>query len=124
MKKVDEIELIKLIEESEGAYSHSSYSNWKVVCKFMLSHGFTVEEAATILNSKWTRWAGDSSNKRYGQYNSKDLENFLDKQSPEDFQSLFSEVGLVYRGNYKLFTKEFIAGVAEYYKKEYGGDTQ
>jgi hypothetical protein len=98
--------LLELIEASESSYSYDRYANWKAVCKFMLSKGFTVEEAATILNSKWTRWAGDSCDKAYGKVTSKDLERFLDKQDSHMFQSLFFEVGLTYRGNYKNIPTE------------------
>lgn len=31
-----------------------------------------------VLRSKFTRWAGDGSDKAYGRYNSRDLAKFLD----------------------------------------------
>jgi len=71
---------LALAERTVDAYSHDNYQNWAAVCLMLLQRGFTEREAEAILRSKWTRWAGDASDKPYGRHTSKDLARFLDQQ--------------------------------------------
>jgi hypothetical protein len=86
--KAKQADINKLYELSCGSYSFDRYSNWRACCSFLLRRGLSIEESEVILNSKWTRWAGDASNKRYGKVTYKDLQRFMDRMSIREFSSL------------------------------------
>ena len=72
-------ELAKQIAQAtEDAYSFNRYGakRWEACCFMLLGYGFTAREVEAIMRSKWTRWAGDASNNRYGYINSADLKRF------------------------------------------------
>ena len=91
MNRKEEIQ--EVVRLSEGGYSYDRYKNWGACARMLLRRGFTVKESATILLSKWTRWAGDSSDKPYGYVNSKDLERWIDNQIfHQTFEKTMEEV--------------------------------
>lgn len=90
--KINKDVLNELVDASSIAYSHDRYANWKAVCAMLLRKGFTPQESEAILRSKWTRWAGDISNNRYGHCTSKDLERFMDGMSPEELKKEVAEL--------------------------------
>jgi hypothetical protein len=57
--------------------------------------GYDDRQVEAIIRSKWTRWAADGSDKRYGYNNSADLARFLDKQS-----NLAKEVAELVQGTF------------------------
>jgi hypothetical protein len=82
----------QLYINSMGAYSQDTYHSWRAVCAMLLKRGYTLDQAEVILRSKYTRWAGDASQAKYGKYTAKDLERYLDKCGPGELESLFNEV--------------------------------
>lgn len=78
----------ELKERTEGAYSYDSYKNWEAVCRWLLRTGICMDDAEVILLSKWTRWAGDGSNNKYGHCTSMDLKNFMDDMTEMYFNDL------------------------------------
>ena len=83
-------EIDQLYWNSRGAYSQDSYASWRSVCAMLLRRGYTLDQAEHILRSKFTRWAGDASSKKYGKYTAKDLERFLDKCKPGEIELLLN----------------------------------
>lgn len=73
----------QLADKTADAYSHDSYTpaGWRACCVMLRKKGYTDDQIEDILRSKWTRWAGDASRKRYGYYTSKDLERALPSRS-------------------------------------------
>lgn len=69
-----------LAERTSDCFSFDRYANWAAVAKMLLAKGYTDQQAEAILRSKWTRWAADASNKRYGQATGADLERFMAQQ--------------------------------------------
>lgn len=68
-------------EELSDAYSTDNYNGTWIPCiKMLRKRGYDDRQVEAIIRSKWTRWAADSSDKRYGRNNSKDLARFLDAQ--------------------------------------------
>ena len=66
-------------EELADAYSTDNYRNgWSGSIRMLRARKFDDQEIEAIIRSKWTRWACDSSDKRYGQNTSSDLARFLD----------------------------------------------
>jgi len=78
--KITKHQIDALYAATEGAYSFSAYKNWRGLCAYLLRAGFSHEQSKEILLSKWTRWAGDSSEtRRYGKYTSTDLKRFIER---------------------------------------------
>lgn len=69
----------RLAEQTADAYSADAYTSWRACAMLLLKRGYSEREAEAILRSKVTRWAGDASNKRYGQITARDLAAYLDK---------------------------------------------
>lgn len=66
-------------EELSTAYSTANYAGgWSASIKMLRRRGYTDQQIEAIIRSKWTRWAGDASNKMYGKVTSADLARFLD----------------------------------------------
>jgi hypothetical protein len=89
----------ELAERLSDAYSTDSYRNgWSGCIRMLRKRGYTDANIEAILRSKWTRWAGDHSDKRYGYYTSMDLARFLDSDSNaitrEQVDALTLESGL------------------------------
>jgi hypothetical protein len=68
-----------LAERTRDAYSFSAYglSGWRGAIRVLLTHGLTDQEIEAVMRSKWTRWAGDGSTKRYGHFTGRDLARFM-----------------------------------------------
>jgi len=64
-------------EETATAFSRDRYSSWDACIRLLLRNGWSPAAAAGLLNSKHTRWAGDSSERRYGRVTSGDLKRYL-----------------------------------------------
>jgi hypothetical protein len=66
-------------DELSDAYSTDNYvnSNWAPSIRMLRNLGFSDANIEAIIRSKWTRWAADCSNKRYGRNTSVDLYRFL-----------------------------------------------
>lgn len=74
------IDVQKLAEKLSDAYSTYNYGgDWSSCIKMLERRGYNVWEIEAIIRSKWTRWAADGSNARYGRKTSADLARFLDK---------------------------------------------
>jgi hypothetical protein len=71
--------VIEFAEELSDAYSADRYKNGFGACiKMLRKRGYDDRQIEAILRSKWTRWAGDGSEHRYGQCTASDLAKFLD----------------------------------------------
>lgn len=71
-------------EELSDAYSTDRYRNgWSGCIRMLRRHNLNDRQIEAIIRSKWTRWAGDASNHRYGQITSKDLEKMLPQIMPD-----------------------------------------
>ena len=68
-------------ERCADAYSFDRYANWAAVAEMLLRAGFNEHDAEVVLRSKWTRWAGDASDKPHGRCTSKDLERWIEESS-------------------------------------------
>ena len=71
-------EAVKIAEKCEDAYSFDRYASWSAVAKMLARRGLNAREIEAIMRSKWTRWAADISNNRYGHVTAKDLARFID----------------------------------------------
>ena len=70
----------ELAVKLSDAYSTDRYRNGWVNCIRMLrKRNYTDDEIEIIIRSKATRWAGDMSNNRSGQYSANDLARFMDE---------------------------------------------
>lgn len=72
-----------LVEMTSHGYSFDAYTKagWGACIRLLREvYGCSDREIQAVMLSKWTRWAGDMSAKRYGQYNSADLDAFLKSQ--------------------------------------------
>jgi len=79
----------QVARETEDAYSYDRYtpSGWRQCCLMLAKRGYGPKAIEAIMRSKWTRWAGDSDEKRrYGQLNSKTLERFMDSMGPRELE--------------------------------------
>jgi hypothetical protein len=78
-------EIKAFAEELSDAYSSDRYRGGFSGCIRMLrKRGYNDREIEAILRSKWTRWAGDSSDNRYGYCTSGDLARFLDSMGKNE----------------------------------------
>ncbi len=83
-------------EELSDAYSTDNYNNnWIPSIKMLRKRGYNDLQVEAIIRSKWTRWAADGSDKRYGRVNSADLARFLDAQT-----NLEAEVADLVKGTF------------------------
>lgn len=75
-----------VLELAADAYSRPNYTEagWRACAKMLIKRGCSVQEAAAVLMSKWTRWAADHSDAPYGRHTAKDLERLLDS-SPKHY---------------------------------------
>src|SRR6266404_2780101 len=65
-------------EELSDAYSTSNYRNgWGACIKLLRRRYLDDRQIEAIIRSKWTRWAADASNKRYGSVSAVDLINWM-----------------------------------------------
>ena len=69
----------KLASSTCDAYSRDSFTStgWYKCADVLLSSGLSYDESEDILRSKVMRWAGDASNKHWGNYNSADMIRFF-----------------------------------------------
>lgn len=72
----------RVAELTADAYSYNRYANWRGVASALIAAGYSAPQAASIMRSKWTRWAGDNSDKSYGHYTSNDLLAWIEKSFP------------------------------------------
>lgn len=74
-------------EELGNAYSTSNYNGTWIPCiKMLRKRGYNDLQVEAIIRSKWTRWAADGSDKRYGRVNSADLARFLNTMKNLDVE--------------------------------------
>jgi hypothetical protein len=66
------------LELAEGAYSADRYRSWRNVASALLRKGYTPKQAATIMRSKWTRWAADAYETVYGECPANAIIKFID----------------------------------------------
>lgn len=77
----------ELSEQLSDAYSFGAYKNGWIPCiKMLRKRKYLDSEIEIILRSKFTRWARDCSNNRYGSNSANDLAKYMDKnkESLED----------------------------------------
>ena len=72
-------EAAAIAEKCADAYSADRYASWSAVAKMLARRGLNAREIEAVMRSKWTRWAGDMSGKRYGHLHANDLADFLDR---------------------------------------------
>ena len=60
------IALTETLRLAEGSYSQNRYADWEAVAAGLLDLGYTSREAATLMRSKYPRWAADASDAYYG----------------------------------------------------------
>lgn len=65
-------------DASADAYSRDRYATWLGVARMLLARGYSNREAEAVMRSKWTRWAADASDKKYGRVAARDLATWLD----------------------------------------------
>jgi hypothetical protein len=75
-----------IAEQTADSFSFDRYRNWKAVAAMLLARGLNEREAEAVLRSKWTRWAADAANKKYGRACAEDLETFMNKMKDCDKQ--------------------------------------
>lgn len=68
---------------ASNAYSADRYGSWKACALMLLKRGYDEHETDAILRSKWTRWAADASNARYGKVPASAIATFLDAYGPQ-----------------------------------------
>jgi len=68
-----------LAEKTSDSYSYNRYNSWEACVKKLRAFGCNDKEVESILRSKWTRWAADSSNNPYGKASGVDLMNYIKK---------------------------------------------
>lgn len=76
-----------LAEKTADAYSSDRYASWPAVCEGLLRAGYTEPQVEAIVRSKWTRWAGDASDKRYGRSTFKDLKRWMERSMGSKLQA-------------------------------------
>jgi len=60
------------------AYSADRYNNWALVAQLLIGRGYNDYQVIGILRSKWTRWAADASDAKYGTTPARAILNYLD----------------------------------------------
>jgi hypothetical protein len=75
----------ELAEELADAYSTDSYKGgWSGCVRMLRKRGYSDHQIEAIVRSKWTRWAGDFSDRPYGYRTSTDLASFLDSMKDKE----------------------------------------
>lgn len=75
--KVETVE--QMAERLSDAYSTDRYRDgWRATVRMLRGRGYSDREVEAIIRSKWTRWAGDHSNKAYGRITASDLAALID----------------------------------------------
>jgi len=82
-KKIKDVveEVTTFADRLSDAYSTDAYrGGWGSCIKALRKRGLNDLQIEAIIRSKWTRWAGDSSeSNRYGSYTSSDLIKYMDR---------------------------------------------
>ena len=78
---VDQQRISNLADQTSNAYSYGRYRSWRSVVQALVRRGYTDVEIEAIVRSKWTRWAADASDRRYGAATGSDLTRFMDKSA-------------------------------------------
>lgn len=78
--------IARLAERLSDAYSTDSYrGGWNGCIRMLRKRGYDDRQIEAIIRSKWTRWAGDSDEtRRYGNFTSTTLADFLDSMDPAE----------------------------------------
>jgi hypothetical protein len=78
---------------AEDAYSFDRYGslNWARCIRALRSRALADRDIEIVLRSKWTRWAADHGNKRYGRATAKDLIALMRQLGPEALAGLLAE---------------------------------
>ncbi len=83
----------QLADELSDAYSTTRYKNgWRASIKMLRRRGYDDRQIEAIIRSKWTRWAADGSNNRYGHHTSADLARFLDSHTNTSLKAAVAEL--------------------------------
>ncbi len=74
-----------LAEKTAGAYSADRYADWSGLIRALLKRGYTEPQVEAIVASKWTRWAADASEAKYGKVPARALLEWMEKahKTPE-----------------------------------------
>lgn len=80
-------------DELSDAYSTTRYKNgWHASIKMLRRRGYNDRQIEAIIRSKWTRWAADVSDHRYGHHTSADLARFLDSHTSTQLKAAVAEL--------------------------------
>lgn len=76
-------DIVAIADRCSDAYSFDRYgaSGWRGAAQVLAKRGLSPDEIEAVLRSKWTRWAGDWSGKRYGRVSGADLRRFMDRHN-------------------------------------------
>lgn len=76
------VDVAMLSQATKDAYSYDRYQDWTHCVLALAIEGYTKEQAEWILRSKYMRWAGDHSDKEYGEVTADDMLRYIN--SPEN----------------------------------------
>lgn len=71
-------EAIEVARKCEDAYSFDRFTSWTAVAEMLLRRGYDHKQAEAVMRSKWTRWAADASDKKFGKARAYDMKKWLD----------------------------------------------
>ena len=80
-----------LADRCGDAYSADRYGSWSAVAAVLLKQGLTERQAEVVMRSKWTRWAADQSDARYGKVPAKVIADFVAKEGMDEVRKLTVE---------------------------------
>ncbi len=79
-------------ERLSNAYSTDRYRNeWRPSIRALRRAGYDDRQIEAIIRSKWTRWAADHSDNRYGRVTAKDLMAFVRREGMDNVRALTRE---------------------------------
>lgn len=79
MKQTIKSRAAALAAKTADAYSVDRFSSWKAVAEALLRAEYSEEQAEAILRSKFTRWAADQADARYGRATAADMMRLLER---------------------------------------------
>lgn len=69
----------QMAERLSDAFSTDRHrGEWTASIRMLRQRGYSDQQVEAIIRSKWTRWAGDHSNKPYGRVTASDLAALID----------------------------------------------
>ena len=73
-----------LAERCSDAYSADRYNSWPAVAAVLLKSGLSERQAEAVMRSKWTRWAADGTDARYGRVPARAIIAYIDRYETAD----------------------------------------